>query len=153
MTYLLDVNVLIALIDPAITHHAKAQDWFASVGRHAWATCPLTENGVIRIVGNPRYPNSPGSPKDVAELLALFTQTSGHEFWPDDISLLDHSKFDHSRLLNTSQVTDSYLLALAIAHGGQLATLDRRLLEDAVKNGAQGLHLIGPNAPKRSAKA
>jgi toxin-antitoxin system PIN domain toxin len=143
----LDVNVLIALIDPAITHHVEAQNWFASVGRHAWATCPLTENGVIRIVGNPRYPNSPGSPKDVAELLSLFTQTPGHEYWPDDISLLDRGKFDFSRLLNASQVTDSYLLALAVSHGGQLATLDRRLIPDAVIDGAQGLHLISPNTP------
>lgn len=150
MTYLLDVNVLIALIDPIAVHHMEAQNWFASVGRHAWATCPLTENGVIRIVGNPRYPNSPGSPKFVAELLDLFTQTPGHEFWPDDISLLDRSKFDFDYLLNASQVTGSYLLALAMAHGGKLATLDRRLLTGAVRNGIQGLHLIqpvGPNAP------
>lgn len=147
MTYLLDVSVLIALIDPVITHHVEAQNWFASVGRHAWATCPLTENGVIRIVGNPRYPNSPGSPKEVAELLTLFTQTAGHEFWPDDISLLDREKFDLQHLLNASQVTDSYLLALAIAHGGKLATFDRRLISNAVRNGAQGLHLISPNTP------
>jgi len=144
VTYLLDVNVLIALIDPAITHHMKAQNWFASIGRKAWATCPLTENGVIRIVGNPRYPNSPGSPREVAELLARFKEEPGHVFWPDDISILDQTKVDISRLSTTGQITDSYLLALAIAHGGQLATFDRRLIPDAVQNGAQGLYLIPP---------
>lgn len=143
MTYLLDVNVLIALIDPAISYHETAQNWFASVGRKSWATCPLTENGVIRIVGNSRYPNSPGNPKAVAELLTRFIEEPGHEFWPDDISLLDGEKVDVSRLLNSSQVTDSYLLALAIAHGGQLATFDRRLISDAVKEGAKAVYLIG----------
>ena len=142
MTDLLDVNVLIALIDPVIAHHQKAQSWFASIGRNAWATCPLTENGVIRIVGNPRYPNSPGSPKEVAELLAHFTQDPGHAFWPDDLSLLDRKRIDLTRMLNASQVTDSYLLALAVGRGGQLATLDRHLIADAVPNGAKALHLI-----------
>ena len=146
MTYLLDVNVLIALMDPTIIHHETAQNWFASVGRQSWATCPLTQNGVIRIVGNSRYPNSPGSPRGVSERLERFTKDPGHEFWPDDISLLDNRRIDTERLLNASQITDSYLLALAIAHGGKLATLDRRLVTDAVRNGAQGLHLIGPSA-------
>jgi hypothetical protein len=139
----LDVNILIALIDPAISHHETAQNWFASVGRRAWASCPLTENGVIRVVGNPRYPNCPGNPKAVTELLTRFIEEPGHEFWPDDISLLDREKVDVNRLLNSSQVTDSYLVALAVAHGGQLATFDRRLIPDAVKGGAKAVHLIG----------
>lgn len=62
MTYLLDVNVLIALLDPAHIQHDTAHAWFAEEGHTAWATCPLTENGVLRIIGHPRYPNSPGSP-------------------------------------------------------------------------------------------
>jgi toxin-antitoxin system PIN domain toxin len=147
MTFLLDVNVLIALIDSRNIHHGVAHTWFASIGDGAWATCPLTENGVLRVVGNPRFPNSPGNPRIVAESLDSLLGQPGHEFWPDDISLLDREKFDLHHLLNASQVTDSYLLALAIAHGGQLATLDRRLVSDAVRNGAQGLHLISPNAP------
>jgi predicted nucleic acid-binding protein len=75
-------------------------------------------------------------------LLSRFTQHPGHHFWPDDISLLDRQKIDLTRLLSASQITDSYLLALAIGHGGQLATLDRRLIPDAVRHGAQALHLI-----------
>lgn len=144
MTYLLDVNVLIALMDSAHVHNPSALQWFSTHGRHAWATCPLTENAVLRIVGQPSYPNYFGNPSLVAERVAQFVARPDHHFWPDDISLLDARKFDLNRLLNASQVTDSYLLALAIAHGGQLATFDRRLIPDAVKNGAQGLHLIQP---------
>jgi uncharacterized protein len=144
VTYLLDVNVLIALIDPQNAHHRTAHIWFAATGFVSWATCPLTENGAIRVAGNPRFPNSPGSPLAVAASLDSLLGLPGHEFWTDDISLLDRQKFDLSRMLNASQVTDSYLLALGISHGGQLATLDRRLIPDAVKNGAQGLHLIHP---------
>jgi predicted nucleic acid-binding protein len=69
--YLLDVNVLIALIDPAHVQHDRAHDWFAAQGRQAWSTCPLTENGVLRIVGSGRYPSSPGTPAAVAELVAI----------------------------------------------------------------------------------
>jgi uncharacterized protein len=143
MTFLPDVNVLIALIDPAHVHHDLAHEWFALQGRHAWATCPLTENGVVRIVGHARYPSSPGTPAAVAEFMTQLCALPGHSFWPDDISLLDQQKIDMERLLNSSQVTDSYLLALACAHGGQLASLDRRLVTDAVRGGARGLFLIG----------
>lgn len=143
MTFLLDVNVLVALIDPAHVQHDAAHDWFAKHGKKAWATCPLTENGVIRIVGNARYPNSPGTPAAVAQLMAGLCALPGHVFWPDDISLLDTKKLDAMRILNSAQVTDSYLLALACAHGGKLATFDRRLVTDAVRGGAKGLHLIG----------
>ena len=141
--FLLDINVLIALIDPVHVQHDRAHQWFAARGQKAWATCPITENGVLRIVGHPRYPNSPGSPAAVAELLAAFRQLSGHEFWSDDLSLLDREHVNSACLLDSTQVTDSYLLALARAHNGQLATFDRRLVTDAVIKGAQALHLIG----------
>jgi toxin-antitoxin system PIN domain toxin len=140
--FLIDINVLIALIDPAHIQHDRAHEWFAASGRKAWATCPLTENGVLRIVGHARYPNSPGTPAVVAELLTALCRLPGHDFWPDDITLLDAGRVDGSRLLDSAQVTDSYLLALAKAHGGQLATFDQRLVADAVVNGAQALHLI-----------
>lgn len=140
--FLLDVNVVIALVDPHHTRHDAAHTWFPHQGHKAWATCPLTENGLLRIVGHPRYPNSPGGPAHVAPLLAGMRQLPGHVFWPDDISLLDDERLDITRLLDSSQVTDSYLLALACAHGGQLASFDRRLVKDAVRGGARGLHLI-----------
>jgi hypothetical protein len=140
--FLLDVNVLIALIDPAHVQHDRAHEWFASSGRQAWATCPLTENGVLRIVGHARYPNSPGTPAAVAELMMGLRALPGHEFWPDDLTIFDVQRIHSERLLDSAQVTDSYLLALASAHGGKLATFDRRLVTSAVVNGSQAIHLI-----------
>jgi len=141
--YLPDVNVLIALIDPAHVRHDQAHEWFSAEGGLAWATCPLTENGVLRIVGAARYPTSPGSPAAVAEMLRVLRGLKGHEFWPDDLTLLDSRMVDSDRLLDTSQVTDTYLLALAAAHGGKLATFDRHLVTDAVAGGSKALHLLG----------
>jgi toxin-antitoxin system PIN domain toxin len=140
--FLLDVNVLIALIDPGHVQHDRAHAWFAASGRKAWATCPLTENGVLRIVGHARYPHSPGTPAAVAALMASFLAHPSHTFWPDSITLLDNLRVHAERLLSSAQVTDSYLLALAAARGGKLATFDRQLVTDAVVNGAQSLHLI-----------
>ena len=140
--FLLDVNVLIALIDPAHVQHDRAHAWFAKSGKKVWATCPLTENGVIRIVGHSRYPNSPGTPAAVAELMSGFLGLPGHEFWPDDLTLFEVRRVRADRLLDSAQVTDTYLLALAAAHGGQLATFDRNLVTDAVVNGSQSLLLI-----------
>ena len=142
MRFLLDVNVLIALIDPAHVQHDKAHQWFARTGSRAWATCPLTENGVLRIVGHARYPNSPGTPAAVAELMAAFLAHPGHEFWADTVTLLDSQHLHAERLLDSAQVTDSYLLALAGVHGGKLATFDRQLVTDAVVNGSQALQIL-----------
>jgi uncharacterized protein len=140
--FLLDVNVLIALIDPAHVQHDRAHAWFAAKGHKAWATCPLTENGVLRIVGHPRYPNSPGSPASVAELLISLRSVRGHAFWPDDISLLDRRYVSAARLLNSAQLTDSYLLALAHAHNGQLATFDQQMPAESVTDGSKALCII-----------
>lgn len=141
-TFLLDVNVLIALVDAAHVHHDAAHDWFARVGHAAWATCPMTENGLLRIVGNPRYPNSPGTPAAVVDMLAHMRSLPGHVFWAGDISLLDTALVDATRLIGHAQITDSYLLALACAHNGHLASFDRRLVPDAVHGGRQALVLI-----------
>ena len=144
MTFLLDVNVLVALIDPAHVAHDAAHHWFERTGAADWATCPLTENGVIRIVGHPKYPNTPGSPAAAAVIVAKLRLLPGHSFWPDDLSLVGSDRVEVSRILTSAQVTDTYLLALARAHGGQLATLDRRLSFAAVKGGKAALHPIAP---------
>lgn len=142
MTYLLDVNVLIALIDHDHTAHDTAHEWFERVGRFDWATCPLTENGVLRIVGHPRYPNSPGAPAIVAGILKVLRTMEGHVFWADDTSLLGDRNVDCGNILTSGQVTDTYLLALAKSKGGFLATLDRRLSTAAIHDGASALHII-----------
>jgi uncharacterized protein len=142
LTFLLDINVIIALIDPAHVGHDPAHRWFEQLVQKAWATRPLTENGVIRIVGHPKYPDAPGPPA-VAAIVAQFRTLSGHVFWPDNISLVGTEHIDPERILTSAQVTDTYLLALAVAHGGHLATFDRRLSTKAVKGGAAALHVIG----------
>jgi hypothetical protein len=141
--FLLDVNVLIALLDPLHVHHAITHDWFAAEGRDAFATCPLTQNAVLRIFGHPRYPRSPGTPWAVTPQLKSLTALAGHQFWPDDVSLLDRRLVATERLTSSARLTDVYLLALAHSRGAKLATLDRRLQSDAVVDGAQALNVIG----------
>jgi predicted nucleic acid-binding protein len=133
---------LIGLIDPTHVSHDAVHAWFAAEGAPSWATCPITENGVLRIVGHPAYPNTPGSPCAVADTLRKLCALPGHVFWPDGISLLDRPRADANRLLTHKQVTDSYLLAMAAARGGKLATLDRRLSTAAVEGGPSALHII-----------
>lgn len=143
MTYLLDVNVLIALIDPAHVAHEAAHAWFAAEGAKSWATCPITENGVLRILGNPKYPNSPGSPALVAPIMMQMRGLPGHLFWSDDISLTGSDLVEPGKITTPAQVTDVYLLALAVANGGKLATFDRRLAVNAVRGGRGAVALIG----------
>lgn len=143
MTFLLDVNVLIALLDPTHVGHQTAHDWFAKEGHRSWATCPMTENGVVRIVGHAKYPNTPGSPTIVAASLAGFCGLPGHVFWADDISLVSSAHLDSAQITTSAQVTDSYLLALAHAKGGKLATFDSRLTTKAVPGGKAALAFIG----------
>ena len=139
---LLDVNVLIALLDRRHVHHEPAHGWFAAEQAKGWATCPLTQNAVLRILGQPRYPNSPGPPAVVAPLVAELIRHPQHQFWPDSLSLLGQSSVDVSRLLDASQLTDTYLLALAVHHGGRLVSVDRRLSCQGVAGGREALWLI-----------
>jgi toxin-antitoxin system PIN domain toxin len=141
-TYLLDVNLLLALSDPMHVHHEPAHAWFAKNGQRAWATCPLTENGFIRIASHPNYPNRPGEVTAVVAILRQFCEAPGHHFWPDDISVLQI--LDTDAIITPAQVTDVYLLGLAVHRKGKLATLDQRIPVDAVSGGRKALELIIP---------
>ena len=140
--YLLDVNVLIALIDPAHVQHNQVHEWFGRVGHKAFATCPITENGLLRIVGHPKYPNSPGPPSAVASALSAIRGLPGHAFWPDSISLIESTLVDPALLSNHGRVTDSYLLALAKENRGKLATMDQKLATEVVTEGRAALALL-----------
>ena len=140
MRALLDVNVLIALLDRGHTYHRPALEWFVANAEAGWASCPLTENGCVRILSQTAYPNT--VPIDVAEAhLRMFADNRAHDFWPDDISILDAQRFDLSRGLGARQLTDLYLLGLAVAHNGRLVTFDKRISRDAVR-GAEPDNLI-----------
>ena len=138
--HLLDVNVLIALFDPGHIHHDDAHRWFALVGSTAWATCPLTENGFVRILSNPAYAGRRTTVADAAARLGQLTQGEGHVFWVDDASLLDASRFAPRELHGHREITDAYLLALAVSHSGALATFDGGIRLAAVV-GAEPGHL------------
>ncbi len=136
---LLDVNLLVALFDPDHVHHEAAHRWFGAEKAMGWATCPLTENGLIRLLSNPAYSTAPERPGNVADRLRAFRASGHHELWPDDVSLSDAGFF--SLAVSHRQLTDVYLLGLAKAHGGRLATFDRSIPLKAVR-GAGPEHLV-----------
>lgn len=142
MTFLFDLNLLIALIDPLHVHHPQAMTWFEREGRLTWATCPTVQNGVVRIVGSAAYSSLPYAPPEVAGILQQWCALPEHHFWPDEISILDEAIVESAKIASARRVTDSYLLALAVHRGGKLATFDRRLSPVGVKGGADALHLI-----------
>lgn len=133
MRALLDVNVLIALLDEAHIHHKQAMSWLERNIQNGWATCPITQNGCIRIMSQPGYPGALPAAA-VAERLAEAADNSDHEFWPDDVDLLKDGCIVWSRVLGHRQVTDAYLVALAVGHQGCLVTLDRRITLETVAN-------------------
>jgi uncharacterized protein len=133
MRALLDVNVLIALLDSDHASHDSAINWFAKHAREGWASCPITQNGCIRIMSNPVYPN-PLPVQAVIEHLADACRQNIHEFWPDDLSLLDSEVVDSTRIHGPRQLTDIYLLALAVQHDGRLVTFDSGIPLAAVRN-------------------
>ena len=136
MRALLDVNVLIALLDGNHTSHSTVSNWLAAHIEQGWASCPLTQNGCIRILSQPRYPNSL-SVTDAVERLRAAASTRYHRFLPDDISLLDETLVDSGKLTTSRQLTDAYLLALAVAHGVRLVTLDRSLSPASIREAGE----------------
>ena len=138
--YLLDVNVLLALSWPGHKFHERVQGWFERHGAKAWATCPMVQAGFVRIVSNPAFSPRAVSPKEALDSLAANTQHPGHQFWPDDISLAEGLMSLQGRIVGHQQITDAYLLALAIHHRGKLATLDRGI---AAWGSASAVELIG----------
>lgn len=143
MRALLDVNMLVALLDAGHLHHRLASDWLAAHQDEGWASCPLTQNGCLRIMSLAGYPNSQPVAR-VAERLAQAVAHSSHEFWPDSISLLDAGRLQWERVLSSRQVTDIYLLALAVAHDARLVTLDQGISLQAVP-AARAPHLLTLN--------
>ena len=129
MRHLLDVNVLVALFDPWHVQHEAAHRWFGDKGMRSWATCPITENGFVRVVSHPKYPNLDATPADALRRLRELCASAGHAFWPDDVSLRLAKQLDWQLLQGPAQLTDAYLALLALKHKGTLATFDRHLTE------------------------
>ena len=140
MRALFDVSMLLAMFDPAHMHFPRARVWWRDHRDAGWASCPLSQNGFVRIMSQPSYPR-PVTPAEASFALHEQMNQPGHAFWPDDISITDPSLFDHSRILGPSQITDVYLLALALKHGGRLVTFDKGVPVAAVK-GATKAHVV-----------
>jgi hypothetical protein len=137
---LLDVNVLVALFDPDHVHHEAAHRWFGEHRSRGWATCPLTENGLVRVLSSAAYRSAPVPPGETLSRLRTFCASGHHVFWPDSASLRDQSLFP-ARALGHRQLTDVYLLGLARSRNGRLATFDRSVRTASVA-GARSEHLV-----------
>lgn len=135
--HLLDVNVLVALFDPDHVHHEAAHEWFSHHRGGGWATCPITENALVRILSNPAYSRAEHRADDIRRRLEIFLASGHHAFWPDDISIADPRAFHLARLAGHRQVTDAYLVGLALHHGGRLATFDRAIPIGVVKGASE----------------
>jgi uncharacterized protein len=137
---LLDINVLLALLDSDHVDHRTAREWISAEIQHGWASCAITQNGFVRIISQPRYP----SPVPAAEAIARLsraTHSEHHAFWPCEVSLLDERIVDRSRIHGPRQVTDVYLLALAVANRGRFVTFDGAVPLSAVA-GATARNLL-----------
>ena len=140
MRALFDVNMLVALSDPEHIHHSRAFEWWSDHQDEGWASCPLTQNGFVRVISGSSYGRARSFADAMAQLGGQVALPS-HAFWPDDVSLADAAVFDHRRLLGPNQITDVYLLALAVKNGGRLVTLDQGITLRAVHR-AEPRHLV-----------
>lgn len=140
MRSLLDVNVLLALMDEGHAHHQRVTAWWNASAEPSWASCPLTQNGFIRIISQASYPGR-RSLGDAIALLRLQITHPRHALWPDDVSLLDPMRVNEHYVIGPRQLTDVHLLALAVRHGGRFVTLDAGISTAAVVD-ARDEHLL-----------
>lgn len=140
--HLLDVNTVLALLDPQHVFHEAAHAWVTNTPDLRWLTCPLVQNGVLRVASQAAYPNRLGTVAEVMGVLQAFCADPRHEFCPDDVSLLDADALLAPEKLTPSRVNDLYLLLLARHHDAKLATFDSRIPVEAVRDGARHCHLL-----------
>jgi uncharacterized protein len=139
---LLDMNALLALLIENHEFHRTVAAWFARNEKSGWSTCPVTQQGFVRIVSNPAYMRP--SPKIGAaiQLLAKTLEASAHHrFWADELSVPELNGSVLGRLSGHQQLTDAYLLSLAIHRQGRLVTFDKRVLQLAPDGSPERSHL------------
>lgn len=148
MRALFDINVLIALLDADHPHHTWSACWLKANAHHGWASCPLTQNGCVRIMSQPGYPNAVPV-GEITQRLREATSHAAHRFWPDDLSLLDTAVVDANQIHGPRQVTDVYLLALAVKHRGRFVTFDGAIgLPAARRAAAKNLVILKSEPPR-----
>ena len=126
-SYLLDANVLIALAWPEHSEYERASKWFARHARQGWATCPITQMALVRVLSNPAFSPHALTPAGALLVLNRNVELPGHEFWGDSIQLGEAFERVTTAVTGHQQITDAYLVALAIQNRGRLATLDRSI--------------------------
>jgi toxin-antitoxin system PIN domain toxin len=141
-----DVNVLVALFDPAHVHHEAAHAWFSEARHSAWATCPLTQSGFLRVVTSHAYPNRRLTAAEAASYLnqLIVNHAETHHFFRDDTSLLDSSRFNLGAITGHRQVTDPHLLGICVRFKARLVTLDKGItaLTSALVQGSSEILLL-----------
>jgi hypothetical protein len=141
--YLLDVNTLLALLDPLHVFHKAAHLWLQATPRNSkLLTSPIVQNGALRVASQPKYSTPIGTVEDVRKVIQHFCDQARHEFCPDDVSLLDNGLIADPRLLTPSRITDIYLLTLARRHDARLATFDTRIPTGALRDGHGAIEII-----------
>jgi toxin-antitoxin system PIN domain toxin len=143
--YLLDTNLLIALLWPTHARHDLAVRWFTRHRMKGWATCPITQAGFVRIVSNLAFSRDAVQPREASHVLSANTDAKDHAFWPDELPFADAIVFAGIRLAGHKQVTDAYLLGLAVRRGGVLATLDEGIvaLTEPKSTERQAIEMVG----------
>lgn len=142
---LLDVNILIALFDPAHVNHEDAHRWLDVHGKKGWAVSPTTIGGCVRILSNPAYPSFRVRPDEVMERLREFCSSPNQHFWNDTVHLLDAAVIRPELIGGYKNITDVCLLALACRNNGRLVTFDRSISRRAVVGAKpEQLEVIGP---------
>jgi len=124
---LLDASVLIAMMWPAHAAHARVQHWLSKRGTEKWASCPMTQAAFVRIVSNPAFSPNALTPANALALLGSNLEHPGHEFWRDEIQLTEAVELAQAKPVGHQQITDAYLLGLAVHRKGKLVTLDRNI--------------------------
>jgi hypothetical protein len=141
MAALLDVNALIALVDSDHVEHLAMEKWFLKHHKSGWATCPLGENGMVRVLSQAAYPSGQRTPADVVNILNALKAAfdDSYEFWADDVSLSDGKIFNETLIAGPRQVADVYLLGLAMRHKASLVSFDRALAWQAIRGASASM--------------
>lgn len=148
-SFLLDVNVLVALLDPNHVHNERAVRWFYHDPALQWLTCPITENGAARIMSGAGYSHRL-TVWDIALSLRALSRLGRHSFLADDLTIRDDTVFAYPSAVSTKQLTDVYLLALAAIHDATFVSLDRRISTSGIRvGGARILNILSrPRCPR-----
>lgn len=124
-SYLLDLNVLLALVDSGHQHHQKTTEWFESYGKFNWGLCPLTECAFLRVAANPAYRPEPNALEQAVAVLRGLKEHHGFLYWEIDKSWTELTAPFAARISGYRQITNACLLGLAIQKKGALVTFDK----------------------------